>query len=91
MAWGLAFWHQSQSLPDVSVHSREACFPGTASTFKPGIDSHHGGTWDSPVETLEGKPRGKASDHLIHAKGSVTLLVQLERKAHVHAPTRDED
>ena len=25
--------------------------------FKPRIDSHHGGTWDSPV----GKPRGKAS------------------------------
>ena len=42
-------------------------------------------------ESLEGKPRGKASDHLIHAKGSVTLLLQLERKAHVHAPTRDED
>ena len=25
--------------------------------FKPRIDSHHGGTWDSPV----GKPRGQAS------------------------------
>ena len=45
--------HHSQSPPDVSVH----CFPCTASTFKPRIDSHHGGTWDSPV----GKPRGKAS------------------------------
>ena len=32
-------------------------FPCTASTFKPRIDSHHGGTWESPV----GKPRGKAS------------------------------
>ena len=42
--------------PDVSVHSRETCFPCTASTFKPRIDSHHGGTWDSPV----GKPREKA-------------------------------
>ena len=69
----------------------ETCFPCTASTFKPGIDSHHGGTWDSPVETLEGKPRGKASDHLIHAKGSVTLLLQLGMKAHVHVPFRDED
>ena len=49
--------HHSQSPPDVSVHSRKACFPGTSSTFKPRIDSHHGGTWDSPV----GKPRGKAS------------------------------
>ena len=49
--------HHSQSPPDVSVHSRDTCFPCTASTFKPRIDSHHGGTWDSPV----GKPRGKAS------------------------------
>ena len=30
--------HHSQSLPDVSVHSRETCFPCTASTFKPRID-----------------------------------------------------
>ena len=45
------------------------------------------GTWDSPA----GKPRGKATDPLIHAKGSVTLLLQLGRKAHVHALTRDED
>ena len=42
-------------------------------------------------ESLAGKPRGKATDPLIHAKGSVTLLLQLGRKAHVHAPTRDED
>ena len=48
---------QSQSPPDVSVHSRETCFPSTASTFMPRIDSHHGDTWDSPV----GKPRGTAS------------------------------
>ena len=40
---------------------------------------------------IEGKPLGKATDPLIHAKGSVTLLLQLGRKAHVHAPTRDED
>ena len=38
-----------------------------------------------------GKPRGKATDPLIHLKGSVTLLLQLRRKAHVHATTRDED
>ena len=79
--------HHSQSPPEISVHSRETCFPCTASTFKPRIDSHHGGAWDSPV----GKPRGKATDPLIHAKGSVTLLLQLGRIAHVHAPTRDED
>ena len=42
-------------------------------------------------ESLMGKPRGKATDPLIPAKGSVTLRLQLGRKAHVHAPTRDED
>ena len=42
-------------------------------------------------ESLVGKPRGKATDPLIHAKGSVTVLLQLGRKAHVHAPSRDED
>ena len=92
--------HHSQSPPDVSVHSRVNCFPCTASTFKPRIDLHNGDTWVSPVgkprgkaswESLLGKPRGKATDALIHAKGSVTLLLQLGRKAHVHAPTRDED
>ena len=62
--------YHSQSPRDVSVHSRETCFPCTASTFKQRIDSHHGGMWDSPVgkprgkassESLVGKPRGKAS------------------------------
>ena len=42
-------------------------------------------------ESLMGQPRGKATDPLIHATGCVTLLLQLGRKAHVHAPTRDED
>ena len=36
-------------------------------------------------------PRGKATDPLMNAKGRVTLLLQLGRKSHVHAPTRDED
>ena len=42
-------------------------------------------------ESLVGKPRGKATDSLIQEKGSVTLLLQLGRKAHVHDPTRAED
>ena len=42
-------------------------------------------------ESLVGKPRGKATDPLIQAKESVTLLLQLEREAHVQAPSRDED
>ena len=49
--------HHSKSPPDISVHSRGSCFPCTASTFMPRIDSHHGGTWESPV----GKHRGKDS------------------------------
>ena len=42
-------------------------------------------------ESLMGKPRRKATDPLIYAKESVTLLLQLGRKSHLHAPTRDED
>ena len=44
-------------------------------------------SWESLVE----KPRGNAPDPSFHGKGSVTLLLQLGRNAHVHAPTRDED
>ena len=47
--------------------------------------------WESLMESLLGKPRGKATDPLIHKKGRVTLLLHLGRKAHLHAPTRDED
>ena len=43
------------------------------------------------LESLVGKPRGKATDPLILEKGSVTLLLPLGRKAHVHDPTRAED
>ena len=42
-------------------------------------------------ESLVGKPLGKATDPLVHAKRRVTLLLQLGKKSHVHAPTRDED
>ena len=42
-------------------------------------------------ESLVGKHRGKATDPLIQAKGSVTLLLQLERKAHVQTPPLDEE
>ena len=43
-------------------------------------------SWDSPV----GKPRGKSTDPLIHTTGSVTLLLTLWRKEHVHALIRDD-
>ena len=64
------FSHHFKSRPDVLVHSRGTCFPCTASTFMPRIDSQHGGTWDTPVgkprviaswESLEGKPQIRCS------------------------------
>ena len=72
--------HHSQSPPDVSGHSRETCMPCTASTFKPRIDSHHGGTWDSSV----GRPRGKAS------RESHRSLDQREGKRDTAATAREE-
>ena len=42
-------------------------------------------------ESILRKPRGNATDPMNQAKGSVTLLLQLGRKPHVHAPTRDQD
>ena len=46
-------------------------------------------------ESLVGKPRVKASREshrsLDPREGNVTLLLQLGRKAHVHATNRDED
>ena len=83
--------HHSQSPPDVLVHSRETCFPCTASTFKPGSTHTMVARGTALWESLVGKPRGKATDPLIHSMGSVTLLLQLGRKAHVHAPARDKD
>ena len=82
----------SQAIPGkpVSLHCLD---------FKLRIDSHHGGTWDSPVgkprgkaswESLVGMPQGKATYPVIHPKASATLLLQLGRKSNVHAPTRDE-
>ena len=48
-------------------------------------------SWESLVGMPSGKPRGKATNPLIHTKGNVTLLLKLGRKAHVYAPKRDED
>ena len=96
--------HHSQSPPYISVHSRETCFSRTASVFKPRIDSHHGGTWDSPVgkprgiaswESLLGKPHGKASresHRSLHPReGKRDTAATAREESHVHAPTGDED
>ena len=42
-------------------------------------------------ESLVGKTRGNTRYPLNYVKGSLTLLLQLGTKAHMHAPTRDED
>ena len=68
--------HHSQSPPDVSVHSRQTCFPCTASTFKPRIYTHHGGTWDSPV----GNPRGKASWESLEGKPQIRSSTRMEAR-----------
>ena len=57
---------------------RETCFPCTASTFKLRIDSHHGGTWDSPV----GKPRVKASWESLVGKPRVKASSESHRSLH---------
>ena len=76
--------HHSQSPPDVSVHSRVTCFSCTASTFKPRIDSHHGGTCYSPV----GKRRVKASWESLEGKPS--CLDPIEGKRDTAATAREE-
>ena len=46
---------------------------------------------ESLMGNLVGKHRGKATDPMILPTGSMILLLQLGRKAEVHASTRDED
>ena len=75
----------SQSIPGKPV------FPALPRLSRRGSTHTTVACGTAPWESLEGKPRGKAKDPLIHAKGNVALLLQLGRKAHVHAPTQDDD
>ena len=68
--------------PDVSMHSRYTCLPGTDSTVTPRIDSKHDGWCDNPVA-----PRDKATDPYVNPTGNLTLLFQLERRADLHIST----
>ena len=80
-----------QESPRCVSPSRGTGFPCTALTFKLRIDSHHVCTWDSPV----GKPRGKTSREshrsLDPCNSNRDTDATARRKAHVHAPIRDED
>ena len=79
----------SKSIPEKSVFPRLPRLSSRGSTHT--TVARGTALW----EGLVGKPRGKASREshrsLDPAKGSVTLLLQLGRKAHVHAPTQDDD
>ena len=75
----------SQSIPE------EPVFPALPRPSRRGSTHTSAACGTALWDSLVVKPGGKATDHLIHATGSVTLLLQLGRKAHVHAPIRDED
>ena len=72
--------HYCQSPPDVSVHSREPGFPALPRLSSRGSTHTMVARRTALWESLVGKPRGKGTDPLIHAKGSTTLLLQLRRK-----------
>ena len=78
-------------VPQMSRPFQGTCIPCTASTFSQGSTHSTVARGAALWESLVGKPPGKATDPLIHAKGSVTLLLKFGRKAHVYGPTRDED
>ena len=63
--------HHSQSPPDVSVHSRETCFPCTASTFKRGSTHTTVARGTALWESLEGKHPGKASWESLDGKPQI--------------------
>ena len=74
----------SQSIPEepgFPALPRLSCRGSTPTTLARGTD-----LW----EIFVGKPRGKATDPMIEAMASVTLMLQLGWEAHVHAPIRDE-
>ena len=79
------FPQMSQSIPE------EPVFPALPRLSRRGSTHTMVARGTALWESLVGKPRGKATDPLIHKTGSLTLLLQLGRKADVHAPTRDED
>ncbi|KAI4551141.1 hypothetical protein MJT46_017410 [Ovis ammon polii x Ovis aries] len=78
--------HQmSQSIPEEPVFPARPRLSRRGST--PNTVARGTALWDS----LGGKPRGKATDPMIDLTGSVTLLLQRGRKAHLHVPSGDED
>ena len=83
--------HHSQSTQNSQSIPGKPAFPALPRLSSRGLTHTTVARGTALWESLEGKPRGKVAHHLIHAKGRATLLLQLGRKAHVHAATRDED
>ena len=69
-----------QSIPEENV------FPALPRLSRRGSPPTMVSYWTALWEILVGKRRGKSTDPLIHVTGSMTLLLPLWRKAHVHAP-----
>ena len=87
--------HRRATIPRVPLMSQsileEPVFSALPRLSRPELTPTTVARGTSLWESLVGKPRGKDTDPLIQAMGSVTLLLQLWRKVHVHAPIRDED
>ena len=80
--------HHSQSPPVSQSILRKPVFPALPLLSSRGSTHPTVARGTALWESIVGKPRGKDTEPLNHAKGSVTLLLQLGRKAHVHAPNR---
>ena len=78
---------QFQGTPRCQSIPEELAFPALPLLSRRGYTHYTMERGSALWESLVGKPRGKATDSLIHATGSVTLLLQFLRRAHVHAPT----
>ena len=76
--------HHSHSPPDVSVHSRETCFPCTDSTFSRGSTHTTVARGTALWESLVGTSRGKAS------RESHRSLDPREWKRHTAGTAREE-
>ena len=83
----------SQSIPGKPVFPALSLLSSRGSTHTTVVVAQPCGK--ASLESLVEKPPGKASrkshKSLDPHEGSVTLLLHLGRKSHVHAPTRDED
>ena len=80
--------HHSQSPPDVSVHSRESCFPALPRFSSRGSNHTTLARGTALWESLVGKPREKASWESL--EGSHSCFDSRERKCDTAATSRKE-